>query len=229
MLPSVDYTVAPYAGTGTVVAADLDGDGLPDLVTLNSFSNSVSLLLNRQARRPELNHAVSAADGSTNVAPGSLATLFVSTPATTATTTEQGSSPWSTSLGGISLQVRDRTNGIQLAPLYYVSPNQINFQVPSGTALGEVLLAILNRGTTPAGGMQVNAVAPGIFMVSQPSTPAATAVRVAPDGRQTPVPVFSCSRPVPLSCGPEPIRLEGDPIYMSFYGTGRTMERLIST
>jgi hypothetical protein len=71
MLPSVDYTVAPYAGT--VVAADLDGDGLSDLVTTSSFANSVSLLLNRSAIRPGLNQAVSAASGFTNVAPGSLA------------------------------------------------------------------------------------------------------------------------------------------------------------
>jgi hypothetical protein len=73
--------------------------------------------------------------------------------------------------------------------------------------------------------MQVNAVAPGLFMVSQPSTPAATAVRVAPDGSHTPVPLFSCARLVPdrpesLSCLPEPIRLEGDAVYVSFYVTG---------
>jgi hypothetical protein len=232
MLPSVDFTVAPYAGTGTVVAADLDGDGLSDLVTTNFYSNSVSLLLNRRAflyppwpygERPDVNHAVSAASGSTNVAPGSLATLFVST---SATSTGQASPPWPTTLGGISLQVRDRANNYRLAPLSYVSPTQINFQVPADIALGEVLLAVCcGNGSRPAGGMQVKAVAPGLFMVSQPSTPAATAVRVAPDGSQTPVPVFSCSRPVPerpeaFSCGPEPIRLEGDPIYVSFYGTG---------
>ena len=45
--------------------------------------------------------------------------------------------------------------------------------------------------------MQVDAVAPGLFMVSHANaTPNALAVRVAADGRQTPVPVFNCFGPV---------------------------------
>jgi uncharacterized protein (TIGR03437 family) len=71
--------------------------------------------------------------------------------------------------------------------------------------------------------MQVDPVAPGLFMVShENSTPAALAVRAAPNGQQTPVPVFNCFGPPGsvLSCGPAPIRLAGDPIYLSFYATG---------
>jgi uncharacterized protein (TIGR03437 family) len=72
--------------------------------------------------------------------------------------------------------------------------------------------------------MQVDAVAPALFMLSHAnSTPAARGVRVAPDGQQTPVPVFNCFGPPgasPFSCGPAPIRLAGDPIYLSFYATG---------
>jgi uncharacterized protein (TIGR03437 family) len=113
---------------------------------------------------------------------------------------------------------------MHVAPLTFVSPTQINFQVPAGTALGEATLAVTGeRGTTPAGSMQVDAMAPGLFMVSHSnSTPSALGVRVAPDGRQTPLPVFNCFGPMVggFSCGPAPIRVAGDPIYLSFYGTG---------
>jgi hypothetical protein len=47
---------------------------------------------------------------------------------------------------------------------------------------------------------------------------------IAPDGSQTPVPVFTCLRPPNQpevqSCDPTPIILDKDPIYLSFYGTG---------
>ena len=53
--------------------------------------------------------------------------------------------------------------------------------------------------------------------------PAALGVRVAPNGQQTPVPVFNCFGPpgeAPSFCSPTQIRLAGDPIYLSFYATG---------
>jgi len=42
-----------YGPGGAIVVADVDGDGLPDLVCANLLSNSVSLLLNGSAKRPE--------------------------------------------------------------------------------------------------------------------------------------------------------------------------------
>jgi uncharacterized protein (TIGR03437 family) len=73
--------------------------------------------------------------------------------------------------------------------------------------------------------MQVETVAPGIFMVSHgDDIPAATAVLVHPDGTQVPVPVFECSRSAEaLSCklSSMPRSSAGDGrIYVTFYGTG---------
>jgi hypothetical protein len=79
--------------------------------------------------------------------------------------------------------------------------------------------------------MQVDAVAPALFLVNHPDRfieesgwpmPDAVAVRVAPDGRQTPLPVFTCLGFTGARCGPVPIPLPptGDPIYVSFFGTG---------
>jgi uncharacterized protein (TIGR03437 family) len=201
---------------------DMDGDGRPDVITSNFRSNSVTLLMPRAAGAPSLNRAVSAASGTASVAPESLASLFASTGAAA---TESAAAPYAMRLGAISLEVRDSAGATRPAPLVFVSPIQINFQVPAGTAVGEATLILTNdRGSNPAGGMQVDAVAPALFMVSHAnSTPAALAVRVAPDGQQTPIPVFNCfGQPgaSPFSCGPAPIRLAGDPIYLSFYATG---------
>jgi uncharacterized protein (TIGR03437 family) len=198
----------------------MDGDGRPDVITSNFRSNTVTLLMPRVAGTANLNRAVSAASGTAIVAPESLASLFTSTGAAA---TETAVATYPMRLGGVSLEVRDSVGVARAAPLVFVSPTQINFQVPTGTALGEAALILTNdRGSSPVGGMQVDAVAPALFMVSHAnSTPGALGVRVAADGQQIPVPVFNCfGSPGPFSCGPSPIRLAGDPVYLSFYATG---------
>jgi len=208
----------------TAAAADLDADGRPDLIITNFRTNTVTLLTSRTQDGPILRRAISAASGTAAVAPESLATLFAPTPVETGVS---AAPPWPMRLGGISLQVRDSTGATRSAPMVYVSAAQINFQVPAGTALGEATLAIVgNSGSVPAGSMQVDALAPGLFMASFPNaTPAAIGVRVAGDGSQTPLPVFRCNIPPSgqlglNSCSPTPIPLSGDPIYLSFFGTG---------
>lgn len=212
--PPVEYA----EGLSGVAAADLDGDGRADLA--RSGNNIVSLQLSRPVGGPALRRAVSAASDTAIVAPGSLATIYLPT---SATATERAAAPpWPTRLGGIGLEVRDKAGAARLAPLLYVSPSQINFQVPPATVLGEATLVLVaDRASTPAGGMQVDPVAPALFLVNS-VVPAALAVRVASDGQQTPVPVFMCPPFPEATCGPARIPLPptGDPTYLSFFGTG---------
>jgi uncharacterized protein (TIGR03437 family) len=195
-----------------MIALDVDGDRRPDLVTVNAMgTNVVSILTAKPQDAPALRRAVSAASGIAIVSPESLAVLYLDK----AAGADAGATPpWPTRLGGLSLEIRDAAGTSRPAPLLYVSDTQINFQVPPETALGEAALTIVHDGgSTPAGGMQVDAVAPALFTVSPDlMQPAGTGVMVNPDGTQVPVPV--CCDPIPLSAA------AGRPIYLSFFGTG---------
>jgi uncharacterized protein (TIGR03437 family) len=69
--------------------------------------------------------------------------------------------PLPNALGGVSVTV----GGIA-APLYYVSPGQINFQVPYGVPLGSAVLAVTNGSQSGQRTLTIAAVAPGIFTAS---------------------------------------------------------------
>ena len=67
--------------------------------------------------------------------------------------------PLPLTMAGVSATV----NGIA-APLYYVSPLQLNIQVPYETATGTALLAVSNNGQVATYSFPVSASAPGIYL-----------------------------------------------------------------
>jgi uncharacterized protein (TIGR03437 family) len=122
---------------------------------------------------------------STPVAPGTVASLWPIASATqfgsNTAAFPSSSFPMPTTLGGVQVQV----NGTP-APLYLVSPGQINFVVPmnaptSGTA--DVLVAQQSTGQIlGAGELPMSTVAPGIFMGSEFASNAYQAAIVNQDG-----------------------------------------------
>jgi hypothetical protein len=69
-----------------------------------------------------------------------------------------------TILSDTTVTVHDAEGKDRLAPLYYVSPDQINFVVPAETALGSATIAIANAGRSiVTGTIYVTSVAPSIF------------------------------------------------------------------
>jgi adhesin/invasin len=93
-----------------------------------------------------------------------------------ALTTNTGSTlPLPTVLDNVSVTV----NGVA-APLYYISPTQLNVQIPYQTPTsGRATLVVGNNGQTAATTIQMAAAAPGIFFDSGSGklVPAATAPR----------------------------------------------------
>ena len=65
-------------------------------------------------------------------------------------------------LAGVSATV----NGVP-APLYFVSPLQLNIQIPYETATGTALLAVSNNGQVATYSFQVSASAPGLYTADQ--------------------------------------------------------------
>jgi uncharacterized protein (TIGR03437 family) len=118
--------------------------------------------------------AVSAASYSTDaLAPEGIATLFSSRLATT--TAAAVRTPLPTTLGGTTVRV----NGL-LAPLFYVSPLQINFQLPPALQSGEAVIEVLaGDNTLSRHTVMLGATAPGIFTANQQGTgaPAALATK----------------------------------------------------
>jgi uncharacterized protein (TIGR03437 family) len=132
--------------------------------------------------------------------------------------------PLPTTLAGAALRVRDSAGVERMAPLIAVSPGQVNYVLPEGTAPGAATVTVTNGDRAAGSGtVQVDAVAPGIFTAnaSGSGAPAALVVRVAPDGSQSQQFVFDCSAGVG-QCVPSPIDpgRPGDQMVLLLFGTG---------
>jgi cytochrome c peroxidase len=132
--------------------------------------------------------------------------------------------PLPTTLAGISVLVRDSAGNERLAPLFYASPGQINYQIPPEAVPGEATVQVLRNGTAVARGTaEIAAVAPALFSANATGrgVAAALVVRVKPDGSQSyeQVARFDETRRQFVS---EPIDLgpEGEQVFVALFGTG---------
>ncbi len=187
----------------SVAWGDFNGDGKPDLAATNVISNNVTALINRGSGA--FLTVVSAAGLTGPVAPESLASLFGPLPASGKESADPQALP--TTLAGITIKVRDSLGTERQAPLLYASPTQANFQIPAGTAPGDAAITVTGGGTSLSGFAQVENTGPAIFSFDF-DTPVAFAVRIEPDGTQT-----------PLQPDAE-ITLDDRPVYLSLLGTG---------
>jgi uncharacterized protein (TIGR03437 family) len=150
--------------------------------------------------------AVSSASLISPLAPESLASFFGAR--LTMATASAGTPSPPTSLGGTSLSVRDSTGVERLARLLYVSPSQINFEVPSGTDPGGAVLDVIHGADrSHLVTAEVRGTAAGLFAFPD-NKAAAYAVRVEADGSQTILPAGSS------------IVLDDRPVYLILFGTG---------
>jgi len=106
--------------------------------------------------------AVSAASYTGPLAPNSIISIFGSNLA--ATSVGASALPLPTSLGGVSITLADSSGAQQLGPLFYVSPQQINAEVPDGLKPGPATLSITtSSGAVVTRFVTLAGVAPGLF------------------------------------------------------------------
>jgi uncharacterized protein (TIGR03437 family) len=99
-----------------------------------------------------------------SVGQGSLAAMFGS--ALAGNVAQSSNPPWQTTLENRQITIDDQT----LSPIYYMSPTQANFQIPSNAALGtqRVALRVGDTGELIAGGsLLISSTSPGLFTINQ--------------------------------------------------------------
>lgn len=157
-----------------------------------------------------------------NLAGESIAALFgreLSDTTLAATTT-----PLPVSLAGTSVRIKDGAGIERLAPLFFVSPMQINFLVPANAVSGESLVTVAKAdGTAPSGVIQLTRIAPALFAANANGQGVAAGVvlRIGADGVRTfePVSQFDAAQNRFIAA-PIDLSLANDEVYLVLFGTG---------
>lgn len=145
--------------TGTFDARDLNGDGLIDNKDVGVLQAACSSTCVPGGHTIPVTGIANAASFVANsVSPGALFSIFTSGLSVPVVSTE--TVPFPNSLGGVTVQV----GGIGI-PLLYVSPTQINAQMPYEIAPGQTTLSVIVNGSSSAAiPLTVAATAPGLFL-----------------------------------------------------------------
>jgi uncharacterized protein (TIGR03437 family) len=167
--------------------------------------------------------ALSAASGSVaRATAGSLVSLYGS--GFSETTAQTPRVPYALSLADITVMVTDSSGASAAAGLLYVSPGQVNLQMPAELAPGRATFSVLRGSSQIASGtMQVASSGPAIFTANSAGygIAAAHVIRMKPDGSQMyePVAQFDAAQsafmPVPIDFGDS-----ADRLFLALYGTG---------
>jgi uncharacterized protein (TIGR03437 family) len=235
-----DGLITTVAGNGTLVMAG-DG-GSPTGAALAPFGVAVDRAGNLYIADPGFGRvrktlpaaavgtvaAVSAASfvASTGLAAEAIGSAF----GTNFTTAPQSAQtiPLPTTLAGVAVKVIDNIGAERLAPLFFVSPSQINFLVPNGLASGLANLTITtSTGQTANGVVKIAPVAPGLFAANGngQGLAAAVALRVKADGAISYEPIVRYDPAqnrlvaVPIELGPD-LGNASDQVFLLLFGTG---------
>ncbi|HQR35990.1 MAG TPA: hypothetical protein PLK30_24920 [Blastocatellia bacterium] len=142
-----------------------------------------------------------------------------------ATDTQVGMAlPLPTSLAGTTVKLRDSSGIERLAPLFFVSPTQINCQIPAGTLVGAATIIVTSgNNSVSAGTVQIANAAPGLFTSdgSGNGFAAGYVLRVKPNGAQIVEQIArwdsALSKMVGVSID---LSSASDQVYLVVFGTG---------
>ena len=161
---------------------------------------------------------LSAASGSTAMlAPGEFAAAYGQN--LVSGTPDEIFGPSPTIYYGNSVSIVDANGKTWAAPLSFVSPYEITFQIPSGVATGAATVNVVSaNGTQTAAGIQVAAQAPAIFTLNGSGLAAAYGIGVSATGAQTIEPVYQTTSGASLAASP--ISVASPQTYLVIFTTG---------
>ena len=203
-------TGSPALNAGTSVAVTEDADGVPRPQGFAADIGCYELAANAAA------HVSAASFRGQPIAPEAIIAAFGSNLATA--TLAATVTPLPTSLAGTTVKVRDSFGTERLASLFFVSPTQVNYQIPAGTTSGAASIVIASsNGQASQTNVQIAAVAPGLFTADASGRGLAAAyfLRIKADGSRSnePVAQFDTSqnrfvaRPIDLGAADEQVFL----------------------
>ena len=131
--------------------------------------------------------------------------------------------PLPTSLENTSVTVTDKNGNTKTASLFYISPTQINFQIPAGLAsgVGTATVNLYNQ-IVGRGVVVITNVSPGLFTVNQTGEgfAAANVQRIKTDGTNIYQPIVQYNSTT-NNYAATPINVStADQVYLNLYGTG---------
>ena len=136
------------------------------------------------------------------------------------------STPLPTSLLGTTVKVKDSMNTEAAAPLFFVSPDQINCLIPAGLAVGKATITVTNAlNVSVSATVLIEKTAPGLFSANASGKDVAAAVllRAKANGVQTYEPVAQFSQgkfvPLPIDFGPD-AGAASDQLFLLLFGSG---------
>lgn len=158
---------------------------------------------------------------STEAAADSIISAFGSNLAITSQSVS--SLPLPTTLGGTTVTIKDSFGFEYAAPLFFVSPSQINYLIPADVANGLASVTITNAaGLVSRGVLNIERVAPSVFTADSSGKGCAAAdVQYSRDDGTTITERAARFDPVSNQFLPNPIRLLTDEqVFLILYGTG---------
>jgi uncharacterized protein (TIGR03437 family) len=158
----------------------------------------------------------------TTLAPDSIIAAFGSAMATE--TKSAQSIPLPTELAGTRVMVKDSSGVERLAPLFFISPSQINYLIPPETKNGEAIVTVFNGyGSSSSGKVQIVNVSPGLFSANASGQGFAAAVvyRLNPDGTWRYERVAEFNRELnQFVAVPIDLDTPGDQVFLILFGSG---------
>lgn len=205
-----------YQSAGSTILLSLTSDGAGGYTTeynvgLTNVPDSVTGI-----------STVSAASFSGSLTPEAIGALFGTGLATNTASATSTTLP--TELGGVQVILLDASGTRRNAGLFFASPTQINFQVPSATSAGAAVIYVQRSGVVVGqGAVTIEPVAPALFAANAngQGVAAAVALRVKSDGTQTFEPAIQFNsttnrfEAVPIDLG-----AASDQVFLIAYGSG---------